>query len=567
MFWIKTIRYCIACAALAACAAAGAATNYPHTDPGNLGNWVLREDMSDEFTNGLDHAKWQVCAKDGVYWPGPFKGRIYNTAYTGGVPGGWQFSPDNIHVTNGLLKITTKYEPDYDWYQPGTDVWTHTTAGMWSKQTFVHGYMEVKCKSAPAFATSSFWTTGGGAELDVFESVGQGSRIYKMWSSIHDWQLGSQPNRSWTQTTDLPFSFPGGFHVYGAEVTADYVKIYADGQLVHSVTRDWVETTPAASTDLKESDRWPMIGDNHVWVDSEIFEWWGVPDPSSLPADYEVEYIRVWEKAPAFLWNQYVALYSLSGSKTNNTDADALNDWAEYVFNGNPTNPADVGAMPTFDATTGEYAYLLRNDALLTAHVLTKTNLHDASWSTNDTVDIAVNDGAMGTNTTILGTAGDRLFVKLLVEEVLPPPTYPPSKGNNVTYEWIANVTIGSLNRTSGKDGGYYDGTAISTSAAKGASVAVSLTPGFSSSTYNEYWRIWIDLNFDGDFTDPGEQVFSMGPSTTTATGSFTLPATYAYTGPTRMRVSMKYNGFPTSVETFNYGEVEDYTFIVQPAP
>ena len=30
------------------------------------------------------------------------------------------------------------------------------------------------------------------------------------------------------------------------------------------------------------------------------------------------------------------------------------------------------------------------------------------------------------------------------------------------------------------------------------------------------------------------------------------------------MRVSMKYNGVPTSCETFTYGEVEDYTVIIQ---
>ena len=33
-----------------------------------------------------------------------------------------------------------------------------------------------------------------------------------------------------------------------------------------------------------------------VWVDSETFAWEGFPDTEDLPVDYEIEYIRVWEK-------------------------------------------------------------------------------------------------------------------------------------------------------------------------------------------------------------------------------------------------------------------------------
>ena len=51
-----------------------------------------------------------------------------------------------------------------------------------------------------------------------------------------------------------------------------------------------------------------------------------------------------------------------------------------------------------------------------------------------------------------------------------------------------------------------------------GSNVAVSLTPGFSSSTYTEYWKVWIDYNKNGDFTDPGEEVYS-GVSTGTVSG------------------------------------------------
>jgi PKD repeat protein len=93
-----------------------------------------------------------------------------------------------------------------------------------------------------------------------------------------------------------------------------------------------------------------------------------------------------------------------------------------------------------------------------------------------------------------------------------------------------------------------------------GNSVNVTLTPGFSGSTYTEYWKIWIDYNGDHDFVDTGEEEFS-GSGTGVVTGSFTVNTGINIT--TRMRVSMKYNAAPTSCEIFSYGEVEDYTAVI----
>jgi PKD repeat protein len=139
--------------------------------------------------------------------------------------------------------------------------------------------------------------------------------------------------------------------------------------------------------------------------------------------------------------------------------------------------------------------------------------------------------------------------------------TYCSASGNNQNYEYVAGVNIGSINNTTGASG-YSDYTAQSTNATKGGSVSVSLTPGFVSSSYTEYWRIWIDYNQDGDFDDSGETVFSQS-SSSTVSGSFTVP-TSALSGGTRMRVIMKYSGYAASCGTFTYGEVEDYTINIQ---
>jgi len=139
------------------------------------------------------------------------------------------------------------------------------------------------------------------------------------------------------------------------------------------------------------------------------------------------------------------------------------------------------------------------------------------------------------------------------------PIEYCTSQGNNYSYEWISNVTIGSFNNNSDA-AGYTDFTSLTTNLTAGDSYNISLTPEFSGSTYNEYWKIWIDYNQDGDFDDSNELAYDCGSmSKTTVTGSITIPADQG-TVVTRMRVSMKYNAAQTSCESFSYGEVEDYT-------
>lgn len=142
-----------------------------------------------------------------------------------------------------------------------------------------------------------------------------------------------------------------------------------------------------------------------------------------------------------------------------------------------------------------------------------------------------------------------------------PPPSYCGSEGSNSNFEWIQRLQFGSINNTSGNDGGYGDYTNLSTALTPGGSVSVTLVPGFSSSTYTEYWRLWIDYNRDGDFTDAGEQI-GQGSGTGTLSGTLSVSAN-ATPGTTRLRVAMKYDAYSTSCETFSYGEVEDYTITI----
>ena len=87
-----------------------------------------------------------------------------------------------------------------------------------------------------------------------------------------------------------------------------------------------------------------------------------------------------------------------------------------------------------------------------------------------------------------------------------------------------------------------------------------------SSPTYGQGFRIWVDWNNDGDFTDPGEDVWNSGSAATTPfSGNITAPAG-ATPGTLRMRVRCDYFTVPTNpCATQSYGETEDYDLVILP--
>ena len=150
-----------------------------------------------------------------------------------------------------------------------------------------------------------------------------------------------------------------------------------------------------------------------------------------------------------------------------------------------------------------------------------------------------------------------------------PPPTggltYCTSKGTSQAYEYIKLVQLGSINRTSGADGGYYDGSATTTGVAAGSSQTISYQTGFVSSAYAEYFRIYADWNQDGDFLDAGETLVSSTNTaavTTVRSATFTVPTT-AKNGKARLRIVMSDNSATNNCGTYSYGETEDYSVTV----
>uniref|UniRef100_UPI003562418B GEVED domain-containing protein n=1 Tax=Ancylomarina sp. TaxID=1970196 RepID=UPI003562418B len=135
----------------------------------------------------------------------------------------------------------------------------------------------------------------------------------------------------------------------------------------------------------------------------------------------------------------------------------------------------------------------------------------------------------------------------------------------------ITSVGINTIDESTRSYPNYTDNTSISTNVSMGESYDLTVK-GDSWTDRDTKVMVWIDWNHDGDFNDSGES-FDLGSikkknsnrSTTNSPLRINVPVG-AKIGDTRMRISGKYNSYPTPCEVNFYGEVEDYTLNVVPS-
>ena len=145
---------------------------------------------------------------------------------------------------------------------------------------------------------------------------------------------------------------------------------------------------------------------------------------------------------------------------------------------------------------------------------------------------------------------------------------------SNATSTFDSNLGIFVFNtinnNTVGVCATYTDFTNLSTNVSIGNSYTIEVTPGTCGGNFTKYSKTYIDWNQDGDFIDPGEEVFTCGPNSAqqTWTGTVTVPAT-ALVGSTRLRCVVEETGSLGGVNpcgTYTWGETEDYTVVVAPS-
>jgi len=138
------------------------------------------------------------------------------------------------------------------------------------------------------------------------------------------------------------------------------------------------------------------------------------------------------------------------------------------------------------------------------------------------------------------------------------------AEGLDSSAEYIFRFKFGGINNISGDDGGYGDYTNIVGNVSQGQNTTFQLRPRFVGGSHVVHWRVWVDWNQDGHFSDLCEIVAERS-SNHTENGTYKIPAD-ALPGMTKVRVAMKNSDYPESCETFALGEVEDYMINVNPS-
>ncbi|MEY3678844.1 MAG: hypothetical protein RI924_985, partial [Bacteroidota bacterium] len=143
--------------------------------------------------------------------------------------------PENVSVSNGLLKITAKRETY------GGMNFTSTRLLSKDKFSFKYGRVDVRAKLPAGGGTwpaiwmlgSNFSTVGwpGCGEIDIMEH--KGNDVNRIHGTVHyTGRSGGNPDGA----TKVISNATTEFHIYSIDWTAGSIKFYVDDQLFHTVT-------------------------------------------------------------------------------------------------------------------------------------------------------------------------------------------------------------------------------------------------------------------------------------------------------------------------------------------
>jgi GEVED domain/Secretion system C-terminal sorting domain/CARDB len=277
--------------------------------------------------------------------------------------------------------------------------------------------------------------------------------------------------------------------------------------------------------------------------------------------------------------------FKINGNNVNGTITDLIPGFFSApnssVLNGANTISFSINNQSSALASLVNYSVYLSNDAILDANDVVLVNgtnagiAPNASAIVNTNINIPSNVSAGNYNlilkidpsNLILETNENNNTLTRLIQILALPTDYCVSKSDFPWHEWITGVKIGNFNLVSGKSS-YTFNQQNTVILPKNTSQTITLSNGFSYSTFDEYWKVWIDFNQNNIFEEP-QEIAAIGKINRPPDGTFSYVLNTALTIPlnatsglTRMRVSMKRGDYPTPCETLAFGEVED--FLVQ---
>ena len=184
-----------------------------------------------------------------------------------------------FHPVDGILKIEAEHEPSfYDGEKRDFRSGMMTTLGNFSQK---FGRFEIRCKVPKGRGLwPAFWLLpdppSWPPEIDVLELLGHEPN--KVYMSLH-WPHPTEEHESESVTEE--FSGPdysAEFHTFAVEWEAEEIRWFIDGELQVTQTNHIPQV--------------PMF----LLVNLAVGGWAGEPDDSVFPAQFEVDFVKVWRK-------------------------------------------------------------------------------------------------------------------------------------------------------------------------------------------------------------------------------------------------------------------------------
>lgn len=229
---------------------------------------------NDEFADGTEPSSEWTYETGGGGW-----GNNELQNYVAGYQGSEQLAT----IKDGILTITAK--------KIGSTVYS---IRMNTKNSWTYGYFEARLQvpggkgTWPAFwmMPKNFTAWPDDGEIDIMEYVGYQKDVTH--SAIHTKSYNHSINTQKEASKSIA-NMETQYHVYALEWTEDYIRTYVDGTEVF--------TFPNDKTGNKST--WPFNAAFYIKLNLAWGGNWGGAqgvDESALPANYKIDYVRVFQK-------------------------------------------------------------------------------------------------------------------------------------------------------------------------------------------------------------------------------------------------------------------------------
>lgn len=269
-------------------------------------SWRLVDGVSDEFgASRLDDSKWDD-------WAASFPGRRASGKVGDKCEDGFRFTSKNVSVRNGELVLTARLLEDVEMTREIAYLRhaPYATSIVKSKQKVLYGYFETRAKTMKACVSNAFWLYDPHSdnpvvkfregdvseEIDIFEVCGKADHFDShhdetktYFNTVHFYctpylegvvNFKKEDRKPRSFKTKVCFGFAEDYHVYGLLWTKEKIQWFLDGGVV-----------------AERANNGDFVRPLHVTLDSEVFAtWFGRPDPADLPAEFKVDYVRVWQQ-------------------------------------------------------------------------------------------------------------------------------------------------------------------------------------------------------------------------------------------------------------------------------